>query len=110
MNWKWALSLLVGLAAAAHSDDAAKRPPQPRTARLAKGIMPPVAPDAAVSSSQLTGSASPWLLALLSASAAMLGTLVVVQGLSWKNSRRVAWRHDVAYLLRAPRLPAIAQA
>ncbi len=66
-------------------------------------LIPPVAPDAAVSASQLTGSASAWLLALLSASAAMLGTLVAVQGLSWKNSRRVAWRHDVAYLLRAPR-------
>ena len=65
--------------------------------------IPPVAPAVEVSASQLTGSASSWLLALLSASAAMLGMLVVVQGLSWKNSRRVAWKYDVAYLLRAPR-------
>lgn len=66
-------------------------------------LIPPVALDAKVSASQLTGSASAWLLALLSASAAMLGILVAVQGLSWKNSRRVAWRYDVAFLLRAPR-------
>ena len=36
-------------------------------------------------------------------SALMLAVLVAVQGMSWKNSRRVAWHNDVAYLLRPPR-------
>ena len=44
MNGKWVLALLVGLAFAAHADDAANKPPQPKATRLAKGIMPPVAP------------------------------------------------------------------
>lgn len=66
-------------------------------------LIPPVAPQPEIIPSNLTGAPSLWVLALLMGSALMLGGLVAVQGLSWKNSPRTAWRKDVLFLLRPPR-------
>ncbi len=67
-------------------------------------LIPPVAPAFPAESPNPAGSPSLWILILLLSSAVMLGALVVVQALSWKNSRRMAWRKDVAFLLRPPRI------
>ena len=67
-------------------------------------LIPPVAPAFSAESLNPAGSPSLWVLILLLSSAVMLGALVIVQALSWKNSRRLAWRRDVAFLLRPPRI------
>jgi len=67
-------------------------------------LIPPVAPAFSAESPNSAGSPSLWVLILLLSTAVMLGALVIVQSLSWKNSRRMAWRSDVAFLLRPPRI------